>query len=870
MSFYVSRGGQVEGPFDEASIVSRLQSGDLRDAQICPVGSQAWQPIASHPPFAQAMQGGGAAPQPRGATEAIPSMAGGAASMPGGGAAPAPGGAHALAATEFGGQAYGGPPQGGAPGQPTEVGAPAYGGMQPGHAGAPAQAGGYGPPPGGGYGAPPGGQHAGAPAQAGMQPGGGMPGAPGGAAGAPKKKGGSTTLVVAILGIVALLGLAGGGFALWYFMFRDQGPEFAKSMPQDVQIYAEFPSVQQSAMQVRGIEWIDQSKINEDQSIDDLVDAIANSFDISKTDARIVLISLDAYGAAARNVVNDPEAVLVVQFKASKAAKILLESSRFTSTGTFGSTGEEYTLSERAVPAATLKAAKPLEQGLSKLKTDGKDEKLVWFKKRNLLMIGKESLLYDIDSVIDGKNEPLEKTEVYKQAAKEFDSGAELVAFVDSQVFHDVRGTEARKMANGFFDDTGPFVGTVKFVDQGMLVNLHGQLAGKMMPDEKFFADAVKLELPAKLPDETFAYVAFSSKMDINGRDARDALIERMYDIDENQGKRFERSLNRFETEFGLGADKIFDMVGDEGVVAFVASKAIKIDPSRSADDMVDELAAVYVQHAEDMSAAKTVVRQVNEKLFAEDAPLEDSYDVKKEGDGFFAEPKTAGRGAPSIMAKFEGATLIAGIGSKKLLERSADAIVRGKDTLGADEGHNKSMGALPDDAHVYMWVDVGRVGDVVLKSNPDIKTEAKKKDIPVDAIVLTGENRITSAMAIDYKLEDGKWTYNVDSLNVAAIGPMAFLGFIAPRRGFSGGLGGSGGSGSGEDPIGIRECDEYFETMETCLSRQPPAVRSAMEKSMNSTRERWRSIAEGPGRSSLARACSSQLRSLKSSALCR
>src|SRR3954465_3281642 len=83
--FYLNRGGAPEGPFEEARIVSMIQSGELTQGGVCPVGQNQWWQLNQVPAFAQALAQRGAAPAGYG--------------PPGGYGAPAqPGG-------------YGGPPQ---------------------------------------------------------------------------------------------------------------------------------------------------------------------------------------------------------------------------------------------------------------------------------------------------------------------------------------------------------------------------------------------------------------------------------------------------------------------------------------------------------------------------------------------------------------------------------------------------------------------------------------------------------------------------------------------------------------------------------------------------------------------------------------
>ncbi|MCB9597666.1 MAG: DUF4339 domain-containing protein [Sandaracinaceae bacterium] len=68
MRWYINRTGNAEGPFDEPTILGMIGRGEVQPHhQICVEGQQAWQPLTSHPPFANpppAAGGGGGFGQP--------------------------------------------------------------------------------------------------------------------------------------------------------------------------------------------------------------------------------------------------------------------------------------------------------------------------------------------------------------------------------------------------------------------------------------------------------------------------------------------------------------------------------------------------------------------------------------------------------------------------------------------------------------------------------------------------------------------------------------------------------------------------------------------------------------------------------------
>ena len=60
--FYLNRGGAPEGPYEEARIVHMIQTGELTQGGVCPVGQNQWWHLNQFPAFAQALAQRAAAP----------------------------------------------------------------------------------------------------------------------------------------------------------------------------------------------------------------------------------------------------------------------------------------------------------------------------------------------------------------------------------------------------------------------------------------------------------------------------------------------------------------------------------------------------------------------------------------------------------------------------------------------------------------------------------------------------------------------------------------------------------------------------------------------------------------------------------------
>ncbi len=94
------------------------------------------------------------------------------------------------------------------------------------------------------------------------------------------------------------------------------------------------------------------------------------------------------------------------------------------------------------------------------------------------------------------------------------------------------------------------------------------------------------------------------------------------------------------------------------------------------------------------------------------------------------------------------------------------------------------------------MWVDTGRITSVMLDGATHVsRKSAVSSMFPMDAIRLTGPDRVTSALSVGASVKNGVWTIDFDSLNLPATALFSVaseldFGSAMPR----GGLFGKGG----------------------------------------------------------------------------
>jgi hypothetical protein len=791
MAFYVNRTGQPEGPYEDQAIVQWIQSGQLRDARICPVGGSEWIELAAYPPFAQAL-GVGQAP-----------------------------------ATQSG---WGGPPSyGQQPAQATAGYAPASGyGAQPG---------GYGPGAGG-YGAP-----------------------------APAKKTSMGLVIGLVAGLVLLL--VGGGVAA-YFLLGSASPQLAKSSPKDTELYLEVPSIKRTMLAAAGMDFVDATKLDDKKVTDDLVNDVAAAFDVSKDDARDIAWSLDSYAVAMRGLARGkPEGAMLFGFGSASAAEKLLASSRFTNDGTLGKSGKRYQLKRKTVDA---KDASSLQRTLASMDSDPPDV-LVWFAERKILAFGSEPVVTDVAGVIDDGKDSLEKSDVFAKAKSDFDSGASVVGFFDVGALRSSSNASARQVLDDYFKDGGPVAASMRFEDAGVVLGVRGKLSGPKVPSEKLLSSPSKLDVAGKLAPETVGYIAFSTKSGITGREAEDTLIDQLRTADQSAklglAEGYKQAMGSLEKESGLGFAKLYDMLGDHGAIAVQVAPNYRFDPVKDQAAPFKSFGATYVQHVKDKAIAAEVLTKIYDKAFT--GMLAAAFKASKDGGGFTAEPTPGPQSdkLPFVRADLVDDYLILAIGSRELVGKSYDAFKTGKESLEGDKAHKSALKALSGDAHARLWVDSGRILGVALSAQPSIEAEVKKMGFDVQAIRTSGDDRMTSALAVGVTAKDNVFSYRVESLNIVNALPIAALA----KAGRGGGLadddddddaGGGGGS------IGVAECDEYLRKMASCIDKMPAGMRSSMRDAMETTRDGWVQISKGPGKSALRDACAATLKSIDSIPYCK
>lgn len=702
MSWYLSRGGAVEGPLEEQAIVSMIQSGQLKEGNVCAVGSQEWKPLAAHPPFGAALA---------------------------------------------------------APGQ-TQVGGPP-----------PAAA--FGPGPVGATVSDPGA----VPAMGSLPPAASPPmGAPAPAGGGAKSK--LPMIVIgALAGVLVLVGVVWGAMKLF-----GASPQLAGYVPKDTELLFEIPSVKKALGGFRGQAYVDREELDEEKLVDDTLAGFSKAFDLTDDEAKDVLGNVESIGVAFRNLDKRAEGCVLVKFGSNKAIETLLEAKRIKKDGKVGD-APRYVMKHRELDFEKRQKLPFAERGFSEMGIEGEKHGMVWFESKKLIAIGDLAYIEDVGKVVDGGKDSLKSVEAYKDA--KFDSGANAVLWVDTEVFTRMGGERDQKTIKRFFEKTGGMAASAKFVSAGMLVSLRGKLAGDAIDKDVQVPKPSSFGFDKRIPSEAFVYAAFASKQG-DGKKAKDQILKSLEEGDSNVRKEAEKGIEEMEKKLGVKLTEVIEMFGDQGAMALLASHDFKFDPAKADEkDLLKHFGFVYLQELngdDGVDTAERLLKKARKEVF--EGLLKDKYKVKSadEGEGFNADPTEDG--APHVRVLFDKKVLLVAAGSKSVMGRVEEAFHDKTDVLADDKAYKKAVGALSSKPHMLLWLDTGRILRQVIKAQPKIDEEMKKAiGVSVKAIKVEEDERITTAMSLRVDVDGKVLSYSVEALNPLGLSVLGGLAFMSRAK---------------------------------------------------------------------------------------
>ncbi len=210
-------------------------------------------------------------------------------------------------------------------------------------------------------------------------------------------------------------------------------------------------------------------------------------------------------------------------------------------------------------------------------------------------------------------------------------------------------------------------------------------------------------------------------------------------------------------------------LTGDEAAIGIILDPAFKLDTTNGLADELGSIGLVYAIAVKDDAKAKKVLAKLRAQL--ETPQMASVAKVRSIGsDGWEVDPETpATFPVPNLTVKYDGKQIVAVVAGPALTARAFNALQSGKDTLATNPTHELALGAMPQDANFYMWLDTGRITSVMLDGATHVRKSAASTSLPIDAIRITGPDRVTSALAVRVVAKSGVWSVDVDSLNMPA-----------------------------------------------------------------------------------------------------
>jgi hypothetical protein len=582
-----------------------------------------------------------------------------------------------------------------------------------------------------------------------------------------EKKGSRTLLIVGLLGVLLVFLVSSAVGAYLLFFSSGGAPEMAATMPRDSEMLIQISSVPKLLVDFKDIEYLDTSLRDDKRVFDEAADSVAKAFDISLDDARGFLVASRTMGVGARKLSTQPEAAFALGFASADVVEALLKSPRFVASGAVGQTGRRYQLTRKQLLSSVGQDV--LLKGLAEAELGSGKEVLVWFPEKKLLTFGSEAFIADLAKVVEQGAAAIDANPSFQAAAKDFDPNARLTAFLDPNVFASISDTKLKELVDSYFKPAGPMTGMLTVKSAGFVTSLTGRIIGSKLPKASAYVPAGKLELPNRLPVETFAYVGFQTQSKMTGAELQKLLLEQMEAAEPRSRHQAEQGLAQMEQALGVSMAKLIDGVGNEAVLAIAASPDLSVDAATLAQgpQAAAKLNVTWVQELKDDTEYKRLAAQLKAKLI----PSVREVNMTEDGPGFALTP----RGAPlpvSLRVKFFDKFLFITAGGNTLCDRAEAAFSKGDRTLKDDGAHQGALAALPDKHHFRLWMDTGRVVDTVFK-NPLLRATATENGMQLDKFRLNGPQRVTSAFTVKSEVENEIWSYRLDALNPQALAPL-------------------------------------------------------------------------------------------------
>jgi hypothetical protein len=187
---------------------------------------------------------------------------------------------------------------------------------------------------------------------------------------------------------------------------------------------------------------------------------------------------------------------------------------------------------------------------------------LAWFPDARLLIAGDETFVSAMAKVFEEEAPSLADEARYGDVREALGDDARIRAYVDLPSLTADLAAREKELVDGYFKALAPLSAAARFKDPGIVLELNAKLAGTKYPAR--IPPPIALDLAGRLPQETLAYAAFSSKSPLTGAELRVELLNQMRAFSPERAAAAEQQLADLEKTFGTSIDALADATGDQ------------------------------------------------------------------------------------------------------------------------------------------------------------------------------------------------------------------------------------------------------------------------------------------------------------------
>jgi len=573
-----------------------------------------------------------------------------------------------------------------------------------------------------------------------------------GVAGARPKRSSSRLPLIAAVVVGGTAALAAAAYFLGTVLgvFGGYTSRLADKVPADVAVFVEAKDIGKSLAGLLAMDIIDEDEIDSVKLTSEVVDLLAEGLEVDKDVAAGLVADLDAVAFVLRD---DKDGAGLIQMANAPAMEALLSTPRFHKLDT--GTGDE--VRYRADPQdGGLALSPPSEDG------DTPQPVYAWHPSEKILVVGSVRMVDDIRAVLEGSAPSLTSTDSWKAA--EFDSDAVIVAYgkVDA-----IDAEEGKEMVADYFRDVAPVTASVTPTPAGLRSTVAYELRGDAVPDLELSAP-IDLDIHERLPEETVAYISFATYTPQD----RIALGKLLDDAEEEATEAMVEGVDEVEGKLGLSSEELSAAIGEQGVIAVVASKDLAFGLGSDASALIKSAAFGIVLEVGDKDIADKLVAAAVAEI-REDSDAE--WVVTDVDGGVAMKSVDTDADLPLVQLGIVDGRLYVVGGGEAMVGRFVEALDDGKNVLADMPAHKAISKHLEANARLYAWADIGRLihaamGMARLMLNADLMEFRDKTGVSVDALVVDGDDRIGVAVGVYAELSDGVGHARIQSVNGSAL----------------------------------------------------------------------------------------------------